>query len=114
MKKEKMISSCILLFVSVFLCVAYFSLGMKTKELSSIMLANIEALGQNEYDYDYGSAQKVVNTYDSDPTYTVSPDGKNLIENIFVLTETSCYGSGIIKCDYDFNVDLSTRILNPE
>lgn len=114
MKKEKMISFSILLFVSVYLCGVYFSTGMKTKELSSIMLANIEALGQSEYDYQNGSAQKVVNTYDSDPNYTISPDGQNIIENIIVSSETTCYGSGIIKCEYDFNMDLSTRVLNPQ
>ncbi len=112
MKNKKIISFFTLLFVGVIFCSVYFSIGMKKQELSNIMLANIEALGEKEYDYEYGSAQKVIETYDSDPSYTISPDGEKIIENIIVCTETTCYGSGIIKCEYDFSMDLATRILD--
>lgn len=113
MGKKKIISLCILLFVSAFVCSVYFSIEMKNEKLSDIMLANIEALAQGEYDYKNGSADKVVHTYDSDPTYTISPDGEKIIENIIVCTETTCHGSGIIKCEYDFHMELATRVLNP-
>lgn len=112
MKKKEAISLCALLFVGSIFCSVNFSIGMKKKELSNIILANIEVLGQNEYDYQNGSAQKITNTYDSDPSYTISPNGEQIIENIIVCTETDCYGSGIIKCEYDINMDLATRVLN--
>ncbi len=113
MNKKRIIGLCILLFVSVLVFSVYFSTEMKNEKLSNIMLANVEALAQDEYNYENGSAEKIVNTYDSDPTYTISPDGEKIIENIIVCTETTCYGSGIIKCEYDFSMDLATRVLNP-
>lgn len=113
MEKKRIINLCILLFVSAFVFSVYFSIDMKDKRLSDIMLANVEALARDEYDHKNGSADKVVHTYDSDPTYTISPDGEKIIENVIVCTETTCYGSGIIKCEYDFSMELVTRVLNP-
>ena len=64
-----------------------------------IILANIEALAQTEFDSNNGAAEKI------------APDGTKIIETVFVYTETSCYGSGIIACEYDFSADISQRPL---
>ena len=82
-----------------------------------IILANIEALAvsveqdRTEFDYNNGAAEKITDTTQSQPTYQVAPDGTKIIETVFVYTETSCYGSGIIACEYDFSADISQRPL---
>ena len=76
-----------------------------------IILANIEALAQTEFDYNNGAAEKITDTTQSQPTYQVAPDGTKIIETVFVYTETSCYGSGIIACEYDFSAEISQRPL---
>lgn len=84
--------------------------NLKNKE-QDIILSNIEALAKIEYDYNNGAAEKITDTTQSQPTYQVAPDGSKIIETVYVYTETSCYGSGIIACEYDFSADISQRPL---
>ena len=76
-----------------------------------IILANIEALAQTEFDYNNGAERRIMDSFQSEPVYQVDVNGNKTIETIFVYTETSCYGSGIIACEYDFSADISQRPL---
>lgn len=76
-----------------------------------IILANIEALAQTEFDYNNGAERRIMDSFQSEPVYQVDVNGNKTIETIFVYTETSCYGSCIIACEYDFSADISQRPL---
>ena len=76
-----------------------------------IILANFEALAQSEVDNNNGAERRIMDSFQSEPVHQTAPDGTKIIETIFVYTEISCYGSGIIACEYDFSVDISQRPL---
>ena len=81
-------------------------------KLSDVAMDNVEALADEEYDYENGYARKSNQTVADGPYYHLNPSG-GYYEVYYVYNEVKCYDPGILKCQEDLTyVDTSVKEYN--
>lgn len=98
--KRKILFALIVIIGSIF--VRYNSELNSRETMSSLLLANIEALAGDEYYKEF--AEKTSDTWQEGPFYDTS--GETAREYYWVYTRVDCLGNGVVKCEYDFSAEL--------